>query len=97
MNRLHQFRRVHWPRPLSYMPTECIVTFPTPGADDPDALLPAVIASLLRERGLNQSWMPPPNGLEHAAVAQHWRGGSVRRSPCMADAILDRDLLAKRN
>jgi hypothetical protein len=49
------------------------------------------------ERGLDQSWMPPLHCLEHAAVAQHWRGGSVRRFRCIVDAILfDRDLLAAR-
>ena len=48
--RFHQFRRVHWPRPLSCVPTGCVVTFPKPSADDPDALLPAVIALRTRPR-----------------------------------------------
>ncbi|MFI5002534.1 MAG: AAA family ATPase [Reyranellales bacterium] len=75
-----------------------VVTFPKPSADDLDALLPAVIADLARERGLDQSWMPPLDGAEHTAVARHWRGGSVRRLRRIVDAILrDRDVRATRN
>jgi ATP-dependent Lon protease len=40
----------------------------------------------------------PLDGTEHAAVAQHWRGGSVRRLRRIVDAILrNRDLHATRN
>jgi ATPase family protein associated with various cellular activities (AAA) len=75
-----------------------VVTFPKPSADDLDALLPAVIADLARERGLDQSWMPPLDGAEHTAVARHWRGGSVRRLRRIVDAILrERDVRATRN
>jgi ATP-dependent Lon protease len=75
-----------------------VVTFPKPGADDLDALLPAVLADLARERGLDQSWTPPLDGAEHTAVARHWRGGSVRRLRRIVEAILrDRDLRAARN
>ncbi len=75
-----------------------VVTFPKPSAVDLNALLPAVIADLARERGLDQSWMPPLDGAEHAAVARHWRGGSVRRLRRIVDAILrERDVRATRN
>ena len=75
-----------------------VVTFPKPGANDLDALLPTVIADLARERGLDQSWMPPLDGVEYAAVAMNWRGGSVRRLRRIVEAILrDRDVRATRN
>jgi hypothetical protein len=75
-----------------------VVTFPKPTAGDLDALLPAVIADLARERGLDQSWVQPLDGAEHTAVARHWRGGSVRRLRRIVDAILrDRDVRATRN
>jgi ATP-dependent Lon protease len=75
-----------------------VVMFPKPSADDLDALLPAVIADLARERGLDQSWMPPLDGAEYAAVAMHWRGGSVRRLRRVAEAVLrERDVRATRN
>jgi ATP-dependent Lon protease len=75
-----------------------VVAFPKPAAGDLDALLPAVIADFARERGLDQSWMPPLDGLEHAAVARHWRGGSLRRLRRIVEAILrERDVGATRN
>ena len=75
-----------------------VVTFPKPAADDLDALLPAVIADLAKERGLDQTWVPPLDGLERRAVAQHWRGGSVRRLRRIVEAILrERDTNALRN
>ena len=74
-----------------------VVTFPKPAADDLDALLPAVLADLARERGLDQSWVPPLDGIERRAVARHWRGGSVRRLRRIVEAILrERDTNASR-
>lgn len=35
------------------------MTFPKPAADDLDALLPAVLADLARERGVDAAWVPP--------------------------------------
>jgi ATP-dependent Lon protease len=75
-----------------------MIKFPKPSADDLDALLPALIADLARDRGLDESWIPPLDGAEHAAVARHWRGGSVRRLRRIVEAILrERDLRATRN
>ena len=75
-----------------------VVTFPKPSADDLDALLPAVIADLARDRGLDQSWVPPLDGAEHTAVARHWRRGSVRRLRRIVEAVLrERDVRATRN
>jgi hypothetical protein len=75
-----------------------VITFPKPSASDLDALLPAVIADLARERGLDISWVSPLDGAERAAIAVHWRGGSVRRLRRLVEAILrERDLHAARN
>jgi hypothetical protein len=75
-----------------------VVTFPVPVAGDLDALLPAVIADLARERGLDERWVPPLDGFERAAVARHWRGGSVRRLRRIVEAVVrERDLCAARN
>jgi ATP-dependent Lon protease len=75
-----------------------VVAFPKPSADDLDALLPAVGADRARERGLDQSWFPQLDGIERAAVAQHWRGGSVRRLRRIVEAILrEREVGATRN
>lgn len=75
-----------------------IVTFPKPTANDLDALLPAVIVDLAKERGLDQCWMTPLDGVEREAVAKHWSGGSVRRLRRIVEAVLrERDVRASRN
>jgi ATP-dependent Lon protease len=75
-----------------------VATFPKPTADHTDALLPAVLADLARERGLDQRWVPPLDSMERTAVTQHWRGGSVRRLRRVVEAILrERDIRASRN
>ena len=75
-----------------------VVKFPTPGPDDLDALLPAVIADLARESGLDQRWITRLDGIERTAVARHWRGGSVRRLRRAVDVVLrERDRRAPKN
>ncbi|HZC96803.1 MAG TPA: AAA family ATPase, partial [Bradyrhizobium sp.] len=75
-----------------------VVTFPVPNAAHREPLLPAVIADLARERGLDPSWIPPLDGIERDAVARFWRGGSVRRLRRVVEAILrDRESRATRN
>lgn len=75
-----------------------VVTFPKPGAEDLDALLPAVLVDLAKERGLDQRWIRTLDENEHTAVARLWRGGSVRRLRRIVDVILrERDLSATRN
>ncbi|MDO9297976.1 AAA family ATPase [Bradyrhizobium sp.] len=75
-----------------------VITFPKPSAKHLDALLPAVIADLAKERSLDANWVPPLDGAEHAAVARLWRSGSVRRLGRIVEAILrQRDLRATRN
>jgi ATP-dependent Lon protease len=75
-----------------------VVTFPKPRPDDLDALLPAVLADLANERGLDQSWVPPLDGEEHALAARYWRGGSVRRLRRIVETLLrERDVRATRN
>lgn len=84
------------PRPL--LDRFRIINFPMPSRDDLDALLPAIIADLARDRGLDASWIPPLDGDEHAAVASNWLGGSVRNLRRIVEAILrERDLHATRN
>ncbi|WP_024341346.1 AAA family ATPase [Bradyrhizobium japonicum] len=65
-----------------------VVTFPKPTAAHLDALLPAMIADLARERGIDERWVRPLDGPEHLAVARGWRGGSVRRLRRIVEAIL---------
>ncbi|QAU44345.1 AAA family ATPase [Bradyrhizobium guangzhouense] len=75
-----------------------VVKFPKPAAEDLDALLPAVMTDLAKERGLDERWIRPLNETEHTAVARLWQGGSVRRLRRIVEVILrERDLSATRN
>jgi ATP-dependent Lon protease len=75
-----------------------VVRFPKPKPDDLEALLPAVIADLARERGIDERWVQPLDGSEQLAVARHWCGGSVRRLRRIVEAILQhRETQATRN
>jgi ATP-dependent Lon protease len=74
-----------------------IVTFPNPRKGDLDALLPAVVADLMKERGLDERWVAPLSGDEQELVSAHWPGGSVRRLRRIVDAVLHaRDTTAVR-
>jgi ATP-dependent Lon protease len=65
-----------------------VITFPKPTADYLNALLPAVVADLASERGLDHRWVDPLTGFERDAVAAHWRGGSVRRLRRVVEIVL---------
>jgi ATP-dependent Lon protease len=75
-----------------------VVTFPKPEAGDLDALLPAIIADLASESGLDSRWVDPLAGFERDAVAAHWRGGSIRRLRRVVEIVLRaRDKTTARN
>jgi ATP-dependent Lon protease len=75
-----------------------VVNFPKPSATDLTSLLPAIIADLARERGLDNRWVEPLTGTECDTVAAHWRGGSVRRLRRVVEALLGvREKMASRN
>jgi ATPase family associated with various cellular activities (AAA) len=75
-----------------------VIKLALPSGDHLDALLPAVIADLARERGLDARWIAPLDGDEHAAIASAWNGGSVRNLRRLVEVILrDRDANATRN
>jgi ATP-dependent Lon protease len=46
------------------------------------------IAVIARERGLDRRWVMLLDNSEHAAVARHWCGGSVRRLRRIVEAVL---------
>jgi ATP-dependent Lon protease len=84
------------PRPL--LDRFRVLKLALPSRDHIDALLPAIVADLARERGLDASWIAPLDGDEHAAIASAWRGGSVRNLRRLVEVVLrDRDANATRN
>jgi ATP-dependent Lon protease len=75
-----------------------VVNFPKPSAADLTSLLPAIVADLALERGLDSRWVEPLTGIERETVAIQWRGGSVRRLRRVVEALLGiREKTASRN
>ena len=75
-----------------------IITFPKPSVDDLEALLPAVLADLAAESGVDHRWIEPLSGKERDLVAASWRGGSVRRLRRVVEVVVrTRDKFAVRN
>lgn len=84
------------PRPL--LDRFRVIHMARPSREHLEALLPAVLADLARERGLDAKWIPMLDGVEHTAVASAWPGGSVRTLRRLVEVILrDRDARATRN
>jgi len=65
-----------------------ILAFPTPSANDLQALLPPLIEAYAVERGQDSRWMDPFNAEEIDAVAANWKGGSVRRLQRFVEGVL---------
>ena len=65
-----------------------IVEFPKPQPQDMDALLPAILADIAAERGLDARWIAPLAGWERDLAAQRWKGGSVRRLRLLIEVLL---------
>jgi hypothetical protein len=84
------------PRPL--LDRFRVISLSLPSREHLNALMPAVIADLTRERGFDANWIAPLDGDEHAAIASVWKGGSVRNLRRLVEVILrDRDANATRN
>jgi ATP-dependent Lon protease len=75
-----------------------IADFPKPAADDVAALLPAILADLAAERGLDARWIAPFDASEKTMIVKYWNGGSVRRLRRIVDAMVqERDRIATKN
>lgn len=66
-----------------------VIDFPKPRGGDLDALLPAVVADIAADRGLDTRWMPALDQHDHDAARRLWRGGSVRRLRRVIEAIIN--------
>ncbi|UQR60779.1 AAA family ATPase [Bradyrhizobium sp. C-145] len=74
------------------------IVFPKPAEEDLQALLPAVVTDILRDQGMDQRWIDGLSPSETAAIAHHWRGGSVRRLRRLVEIVLrQRDGQASRH
>jgi hypothetical protein len=66
-----------------------LVSFPKPRLADLDALLPALIAGIAAERGLDPRWIPTLDQHDHDTIRRLWHGGSVRRLRRVVEAIVN--------
>jgi ATP-dependent Lon protease len=64
------------------------IIFPKPTAVDLDALMPAILADVVRESGLDPRWAVPLTGYERDFVATVWQGGSVRKLRRTVEAVI---------
>ncbi|SDB74522.1 hypothetical protein SAMN02927895_05249 [Belnapia rosea] len=55
-----------------------ILSFPAPRAEHLSALAHRLLVNSAIERGLDPRWAPPLDGVELAALAGAWTGGSLR-------------------
>jgi hypothetical protein len=74
------------------------VTFPQPGEEHLDSLLPHGMADLAAESGLDRRWIEPLSGTERDLVVAHWQGGSIRQLRRLVEVLLrEREMAAVRN
>jgi hypothetical protein len=75
-----------------------VLRFPLPQQEDLEALLPAVIGDLARERGLDPRWIGSLSSTETNAIAVNWGGGSIRRLKRIVELVVrERDARAIRH
>ncbi|AWN44708.1 AAA family ATPase [Methylobacterium durans] len=87
-----------WALPGPLLDRLRVVEFPVPGPEHLDRLLPALLADIARERGLDARWFHAVDGVELAALRSRWGGGSVRLLRRMLDGVLRvRDRTARRH
>ena len=84
------------PRPL--LDRFRVFQMPEPTLAELPALARGIVADARRERGTDASWLPDLDGDELGLIAEHWRGGSVRRLQRLVDTVLaGRETLAARH
>ena len=65
-----------------------VLRFPDPRPEHMPSLANALLENLLLERGFDSRWVVPLDGLELEALAQHWRGGSIRKLNRLVEGVL---------
>ncbi|KMO37005.1 hypothetical protein VQ03_19900 [Methylobacterium tarhaniae] len=75
------------PRPLLDRCT--ILRLDEPGPEHLRALAGSILADVRADRGLDEVWCPPLDGVEWDALEAHWPGGSLRALRRLIEAVLD--------
>lgn len=66
-----------------------ILRFPAPDLTHLPQLAAQVLVDLMTERGLDASWANPLSGQELDAIAQVWKGGSVRVLRRLVEGVMN--------
>lgn len=75
------------PRPLL---DRCVVLrLDEPGPEHLRQLATSILADVRADRGLDEAWVPPLDGIEWAALQEHWPGGSLRALRRLVEAAID--------
>lgn len=64
-----------------------IVRFPDPGSEHLKHYAHALPADAVRNEGLGEEWIVRLDGTELARLADHWRGGSLRKLRRLVEAV----------
>lgn len=60
-----------------------------PGPEHLRTLATSLLEDVRADRGLDEQWAPPFDGVEWAALEEHWPGGSLRALRRLVEAVLD--------
>jgi hypothetical protein len=65
------------------------IAFPEPGPEHLDALAPRLLQRLYVDAGHDRRWATPLERYELAVLADHWRGGSIRKLQKLLEALVE--------
>ena len=66
-----------------------VIAFPEPGAERLDILAPRLVERIYVDAGHDPRWARPFEGFELTALADHWRGGSIRRLQHLVETLVE--------
>jgi ATP-dependent Lon protease len=66
-----------------------VIAFPEPGPEQIDVLAPRLVERIYVDAGHDPRWAMPLEQFELTALADHWRGGSIRRLQQLVETLVE--------
>lgn len=66
-----------------------VLAFPEPGPEQLEVLTPRLVERIYVDAGHDPRWATPLERFELAALADHWRGGSIRRLQQLVETLVE--------
>ena len=66
-----------------------VIIFPEPGAEQIEVLAPRLVERIYVDAGHDPRWAMPLEQFELAALADHWRGGSIRKLQQLVETLVE--------